>query len=468
MESYYSYQMNPNQEQNTKQEQTPGQEQNTQQTQDNAWSAQAQYTQYEKPPKKQRPPKKKTGFGEKLAKCVALALVFGLVAGTAFEGAGMFFTSVTGGTKSEAKTEASAPVLNKTAAAAEDAIQNPVRGDQITSVTDVSGIVKNVMPSIVAITNMSETQYQNWFGQVQNYESESAGSGIIVSQDEENLYIATNNHVVADATSLTVQFSDDKTAGAEVKGTDPGNDLAVVAVKLSDIESDTLSSIKVATLGDSDAVKVGQPTIAIGNALGYGQSVTTGVVSALDREVSVTDEETGTTTTSELLQTDAAINPGNSGGALLNLAGEVIGINSVKYSDTTVEGMGYSIPINTASPIIEKLIKRETVSEGKTAYLGISGVDVSSSVAKTYNMPEGIYVYQVVSGSAAEKAGIAQGDIITEFDGTKIKTTADFEDQMQYYAAGQEVEVTIQRLSNEQNGQYQEQKLTVTLGRKNS
>ena len=468
MESYYSYQMNPNQEQNIKQEQTPGQEQNTQQTQDNAWSAQAQYTQYEKPPKKQRPPKKKTGFGEKLAKCVALALVFGLVAGTAFEGAGMFFTSVTGGTKSEAKTEASAPVLNKTAAAAEDAIQNPVRGDQVTSVTDVSGIVKNVMPSIVAITNMSETQYQNWFGQVQNYESESAGSGIIVSQDEENLYIATNNHVVADATSLTVQFSDDKTAGAEVKGTDPGNDLAVVAVKLSDIESDTLSSIKVATLGDSDAVKVGQPTIAIGNALGYGQSVTTGVVSALDREVSVTDEETGTTTTSELLQTDAAINPGNSGGALLNLAGEVIGINSVKYSDTTVEGMGYSIPINTASPIIEKLIKREAVSEGKTAYLGISGVDVSSSVAKTYNMSEGIYVYQVVSGSAAEKAGIAQGDIITEFDGTKIKTTADFEDQMQYYAAGQEVEVTIQRLSNEQNGQYQEQKLTVTLGRKNS
>lgn len=230
--------------------------------------------------------------------------------------------------------------------------------------------------------------------------------------------------MVSGAQSITVQFSDDSTVAAEVKGTDAGSDLAVVAVPISDISADTLSTIKVATLGNSDDLSVGQAAVAIGNALGYGQSVTTGVISALNREVSVENED-GSTTTNELIQTDAAINPGNSGGALLNAKGEVIGISSVKYSDTSVEGMGYAIPINTASPIIEKLINREQVDESRSAYLGISGVDVSSTVAQTYNMPEGIYLYQVKEGSPAEQAGLQAGDIITSFDGSKVSSTTE-------------------------------------------
>jgi serine protease Do len=322
------------------------------------------------------------------------------------------------------------------------------------------------MPSIVAITNMSETQVQNWFGQLQNYQSKSAGSGIIVSQDDKNLYIATNNHVVADSKSITVQFCDLSTVTAEVKGTDAGDDLAVVAVKLSDIKGDTAGKIKVATVGNSDDLKAGQAAVAIGNALGYGQSVTTGVISAVNRDVSVKDDTSGASTTSKLIQTDAAINPGNSGGALLNLSGEVIGINSIKYSDTSVEGMGYAIPINTATPIIEKLINREVVKSSDTAYLGISGVDVSSSVASTYNMPEGIYIYQVVDGSAAANAGLAKGDVITAFDGTKVNSTAELEEQMKYYATGTKVDVTIQRPDNSKDGKYKEQKVSVTLGSK--
>ena len=457
-DSYYSYSYANQENGNDSQEQS-----------DHSWGAQAQYRQYEdesvKKKKEKKPRRKRDfhGFGTKIAKCVAIALVFGLVAGTAFEGSSYFFGKVLGKDQATAEITKQSPTLNKATAA--DTSATAKSGDAAT-VVDVSGIVSNVMPSIVAITNMSETQYQNWFGQTQNYESESAGSGIIVSQDDEYLYIATNNHVVADSNSITVQFSDDSTVTAEVKGTDSGDDLAVVAVKLSDIEQDTLEKIKVATIGDSDALNAGQSAIAIGNALGYGQSVTTGVISALNREVSVTDEDTGTSTTSELIQTDAAINPGNSGGALLNLNGEVIGINSIKYSDTSVEGMGYAIPINTASPIIEKLINREVVDDSQTAYLGISGVDVSSSVASTYNMPEGVYVYQVVKDSAADQAGLAQGDIITAFDGTKVGSTSELEEQMKYYAAGTQVEVTIQRLANQQNGEYTEQKITVTLGTK--
>lgn len=434
-----------------------------------AWGAQAQYRQYEEPEKKkkEKKPRRKRDFhgvGAKLAKYVAVALVFGLVGGSAFAGSSYFFGRVIGNdsTSSAAKENVTLNKAATTTASSSDSTGNK----EAAVVTDVSGIVDNVMPSIVAITNMSESQVQTWFGQMQNYESESAGSGIIVSQDSDYIYIATNNHVVADAKSLTVQFCDDSTVTAEVKGTDSSNDLAVVAVKISDVSSDTLKQIKMATIGDSDTLEAGQSAVAIGNALGYGQSVTTGVISALNREVSVTDDETGNTTTSELIQTDAAINPGNSGGALLNLNGEVIGINSVKYSDTSVEGMGYAIPINTASPIIEKLINREVVDANKTAYLGISGVDVSSSVAETYNMPEGIYIYQVVEGSAADKAGLAQGDIITAFDGTKVNSTAALEEQMQYYSAGTDVELTVQRLTNEQNGQYTEQKVTVTLGSK--
>lgn len=462
-DSYYSYSYRNQDNMNHEQRQ-----------EENSWSAQAQYRSYEEPvkekkQKKEKKPRQKRnfdGFGTKIAKCVAIALVFGLVAGTAFEGSSYFFGRVIGDDKATSETTKQTATLNKSASSATSDGGSTTSADKVSTVTDVSGIAENVMPSIVAITNMSETQAQDWFGQVQNYQSESAGSGIIVSQDDENLYIATNNHVVADAKSITVQFCDDTTVTAEVKGTDTGDDLAVVAVKLADIKQDTLGKIKVATIGDSDTVKAGQTAVAIGNALGYGQSVTTGVISAVNREVSVTDETTGASTTSELIQTDAAINPGNSGGALLNLNGEVIGINSIKYADTSVEGMGYAIPMNTASPIIEKLINRELVDDSQTAYLGISGVDVSSSVASTYNMPEGIYIYKVVEGSAAANAGLAQGDIITAFDGTKVSSTAELEEQMKYYSAGTKVDLTIQRLTNEQNGQYTEQKVTVTLGSK--
>lgn len=327
----------------------------------------------------------------------------------------------------------------------------------------MSGIVDEVMPSIVAITNMTEAQYRNFFGQVQNYESESAGSGIIIGQDNDYLYIVTNNHVVAGATSLTVCFVDDQTVTAEVKGTDSNSDLAVVAVKISDISGDTMKNIKVATMGDSDSVKVGESAIAIGNALGYGQSVTTGVISALDREVTLQDESTGSTTTNALIQTDAAINPGNSGGALLNLQGEVIGINSAKYSDTAVEGMGYAIPIATAKPIIDDLIQRETVDEAESAYLGIAGADITEDVSKTYNMPRGIYVTKVVENSAADEAGIQKGDILTAFDGKKVSSMEGMQEMLRYYKAGEKIKVTVQQANN---GQYEEKELEVTLGKK--
>ena len=317
------------------------------------------------------------------------------------------------------------------------------------------------MPSIVAITNMSEQQYENFFGQTGTRESESAGSGIIVSQDEDYLYIATNNHVVEGATTLTVQFIDDSTASAEVKGTAASSDLAVVQVAKSSMQQDTLSQVKVATLGDSDSLQVGEGAIAIGNALGYGQSVTTGVISAVNRSVSMQDETTGEEITNELLQTDAAINPGNSGGALLNMKGEVIGINEMKYSDTQVEGMGYSIPISKAAPIIDRLISRQAADSA--SYIGINGVNVTSQIASAYKMPIGIYVAQVVSGSPSEQAGILQGDIITQFDGTDVKTMSDLKDTLEYYAPGTQVEVTVQRPAN---GQYTEQTVTVTLGTK--
>ena len=318
--------------------------------------------------------------------------------------------------------------------------------------TDVSDIVDEVMPSIVAITNVSQTEYQSFWGQSKTYESTSCGSGIIVSQDKEYLYVATNNHVVEGANSLTVTFANDDTVSAEIKGTDPSTDLAVVKVALSSIKDDTMSAIKVATLGSSDTLKVGESCIAIG------------VISALNREVSVSDSSSSTNYTAELIQTDAAINPGNSGGALLNTAGEVIGINSVKYSDTSVEGIGYAIPMDTAKPIIEELITNEKVDESNSAYLGIVGVDVTSDVAKTYNMPTGVYVAQVMEGAAAEQAGIQKGDIITKFDGKDVTSMEELSSNMQYYAAGTTVDVVIERSSN---GQYEEQTISVTLGKKN-
>lgn len=409
---------------------------------------------------KKKREKKPGGFGVKLAKCAALALVFGLVAGTAFEGVRLVSNNLFGETEVAATAEGS--ILTQSD---ENARVESTSTSSTYVATDVSDIVEESMPSIVAITNVSETEYRSfWGGRTQTYESTSAGSGIIVSQDDSNLYIVTNNHVVDGATSLTVTFSDNSTVSAAVKGTDPSTDLAVIMVTLDSIEDETMDHIKIATLGNSDELKVGEASIAIGNALGYGQSVTTGCISALNREVSVSDSTSGTNYTAELIQTDAAINPGNSGGALLNASGEVIGINSVKYADTDVEGIGYAIPISTAMPIIEDLITKEKVDESDSAFLGIAGVDVTADVSATYNMPEGVYVAQVTAGSAAEKAGIKKGDIITTFDGKEVSTMEELSTRLQYYKAGTTVDLTIKRASE---GEYVEQTISVTLGKKN-
>lgn len=414
----------------------------------------------QKEPKKRHERRKTSGgFGTKVAKCAALALVFGLVAGTAFEG--VRFASGQLFPQTSEESSSSGSVLAKNS---DDSLETTSVSSTYAA-AGVSDVVEQVMPSIVAITNISETEYRNyWGGGTQTYESTSAGSGIIVSEDNDYLYIATNNHVVENTTSLTVAFSDGSTVSADIKGTDPSTDLAVIRVAKSSVESDTLGTIKVATLGDSDALSVGDACIAIGNALGYGQSVTGGYISALNRQVSVSDSSTGTNYTAELIQTDAAINPGNSGGALLNAKGEVIGINSVKYSDTSVEGIGYAIPINTAAPIIQDLITKEKVDASESAYLGIVGVDVTSDVAKTYNMPTGVYVAQVVEGSAAEQAGIVSGDIITEFDGKTITSMEGLTGTLEYYKAGTTVDVTVMRNAN---GEYTEQTISVTLGKKN-
>ena len=401
------------------------------------------------------------GFKQKMVRCVALALVFGLVAGGVFVGtgyAGMKALGIDNNSKAQTSNTKSVSTTKVTGTT------TSTKSSTTTS-SDISGIVDEVMPSIVAITNMTEVQYRDFFGRVQNYEGESAGSGIIISQDDQYLYIVTNNHVVSDATTLTVCFYDDQTVSAEVKGTDSSSDLAVVAVKLSDISSDTMKTIKVATVGDSDSIKVGDTAIAIGNALGYGQSVTTGVISALNRGVTLEDETSGETVTNGLIQTDAAINPGNSGGALLNVEGQVIGINSAKYSDTAVEGMGYAIPMSKAEPIINDLINREAVDESESAYLGISGADITEDVANTYNMPNGIYVTKVAEGSAAEKAGIQKGDILTEFDGKEVTSMENMQEILKYYKAGKKVKVKVQVADT---GTYKEKELTVKLGKRPS
>ena len=419
------------------------------------------YTPYEEPkrqkPKREKKERKPSGFGSKLVKCVALALVFGLVAGSVMVGVQYAARPLLG--NENASNAAGQPTvsLETDKNIASTAVSNTYVA------VDVSDIVDEVMPSIVAITNISETEYRSFWGS-QTYESTSAGSGIIVSSDEEYLYIATNNHVIDGAKSLTVTFVNDATVSAEVKGTDPSIDLAVVKVALESVESSTMETIKMATLGDSDSLRVGEASIAIGNALGYGQSVTMGVISAVDRVVTVSDATSGTGYTAELIQTDAAINPGNSGGALLNSRGQVIGINSVKYADTDVEGIGYAIPISTAAPIIEELITKEKVDASNSSYLGIGGVDVTNEVSLTYNMPTGVYVAQVFENTAAEKYGIIPGDIITKFDGKEITSMDSLTTTLQYYAAGTSVEITVMRAHN---GQYQEQVIEVVLGKKN-
>lgn len=406
--------------------------------------------------------KKPHGFGMSLAKCAAIAVVFGLVSSTVFYGTGLGFEYTTGkpgaGISSTANNNASGIADNSSGLSATSV-------STATTISDVSDIVENAMPSIVSLTNMGQQEMgYDFFGRSYVQDTESAGSGIIIGQTEEEIYIATNNHVVANSTQLTVNFIDNQTVTAEIKGTDSSTDLAVVSVDINDIPSETMEKIKVATLGDSGKLKVGEGAVAIGNALGYGQSVTTGVISALEREVTVQDEQTGASITNDLIQTSAAINPGNSGGALLNMKGEVIGINSVKYSDTQVEGMGFSIPISAAEPIINSLITRELVDESKSAYLGVSGSDVTEEMSVGFGIPEGLYITLVQENSAAAQAGINKGDVMTGFDTRKVRSMKDLEEIIQYYEAGTEVEITLQ---SNVDGEWQERKVMAKLGKKN-
>lgn len=385
-----------------------------------------------------------SGIGKKIAKLVASAAIFGLVAGTCFVGVSVvkdkFYPSTadkietTSGTTSSKKETSSGSGSNS---------QN------------VASVVNEVMPSVVSIT--STIQSSNYYG-FGTQESEGAGSGFIIAKTKDSLMIATNNHVVSDATTLTVGFVDDTTAKATVVGTDSSADLAVISVKIKDIKDSTASKIKVATLGSSDDLKVGEEVVAIGNALGYGQSVTTGVVSAKNREVSLTDG------TMNLLQTDAAINPGNSGGVLINMDGQVVGINNAKLEDTSVEGMGYAIPITTAKTILTDLMNAGSVSTKDAAFLGVVGRDINESYSSALGIPSGIYVSQVVSGSPAEKAGISAGDVIVKFEGNNVSTMSGLKEKLAIKKANTKVKITFKRAN--QSGTYEEKTVTVTLGKK--
>jgi serine protease Do len=428
-------------------------------TYNNAYNSNAYSNPYEQAKQQKQADKPKkvkkghSGFGVKIAKCAAIAVVFGLVAGSVFTGVSYVGTKALGVT---GKTETS----SSTGSSGSAEVKQTNTTGTATDLADVSAIAQEAMPSIVAITNTGVVSYQTFWG-VQEQESESCGSGIIISQDDKYLYIVTNNHVVADAEALTVQFCDDETVSCEVQGTDSSDDLAVVKVALDSIQDDTLSQIKVASVYDEDDLVVGQGVIAIGNALGYGQSVTNGIISALGRTVTVQDSTTGETiTNSNMIQTNAAINPGNSGGALLNAQGEVIGINSAKYSDTDVEGFGYAIPMSDAMPLVEQLIENGEVEQAQTAYLGIYGQDISSNVAQAYNMPEGIYIYQLVADSPAEAAGLRQGDIITKFDGQSVSTMEELKSLISSYKAGDTVTIQFERLENG----YEKQSVEVELG----
>ena len=326
-------------------------------------------------------------------------------------------------------------------------------------VTDVTQVVEAVMPACVSITNNFTQTVQDFWGQTYSQDETASGSGIIIGENEQELLIVTNNHVVDSTEQLYVQFIDGETVEAQVKGTDASADLAVVAVKLDTIANSTKQEICIARMGDSDSLKIGEPAIAIGNALGYGQSVTTGVISALNRKIEGSNSEEGTS----LIQTDAAINPGNSGGALLNMRGEVIGINSNKIGGSSIEGMGYAIPISTARPIIEDLMERQTrtkYSEEERGYLGISCINVTSDLSENFSMPQGIFVAQVYSGTGAEAAGLVRGNIVVAFDGVTVQNQEELTKQMQYYKAGESVEITI--MVNSANG-YQQKNVTVTL-----
>lgn len=415
-------------------------------------------------------PKNSKKLAKKIGAITLSAVLFGSVAAGSFQAVNYFspFSKTTGSSGSTASNNSSSTSLLKTTA---------VSGSSNTGSLDVSDITTSAMPSIVAITNKSVQEVQDYFsqfgfggqGQPQTQETESQGSGIIIGKNDSELLMVTNNHVVEGADTLSVCFIDNQVYEAAIKGTDPENDLAVIAVPLDSISDDTMSKIAVASIGDSDSLKVGEQVVAIGNALGYGQSVTTGIVSAVNRTLSSNSSDTQDSNSSDdsssatYIQTDAAINPGNSGGALLNMNGEVIGINSAKLASTEVEGMGYAIPISRVSDIIDNLMNQTTrtkVDSDKQGTIGIKGINVTSDVQEKYNLPEGIYVSEVTSGSAAEKAGITSGSVITKFDGKSVTDIESLQDLLQYYKAGETVELTLQVPDSDS---YKEKTVSITL-----
>ncbi len=416
-----------------------------------------QYTYYKPEPddmngmNEETPKQKKNRKVPKPVKLVCAGVAFGLVASVTFQTGNYVGTKVFGTTTTNGKTAKTAQTVNGA---------KLTTSSSSTGTSDIATIAKNAMPSIVSITNMSVQEVQSFFGGTQQQESTSVGSGIIIGQTDSELLILTNNHVVEGNEKLTVSFVDNESVEANVKGTDSTKDLAVVAVKISDVKDSTMDEIAVATMGDSSKLEVGEQVIAIGNALGYGQSVTSGIVSATERTLD--GYEGGT-----LIQTDAAINPGNSGGALLNSNGEVIGINTAKVATDSVEGMGYAIPISDASDTIQNLMNQETktkVSEAEQGYLGIQGVDVSDESAKMYNMPTGVYISDVVKNGGAQQAGLTKGSVITGLEGTTISDMNSLKEQLQYYRVGDKVKVTVQVPGN--NGEYTEKTVEVTLGSK--
>ena len=441
------------------------------------------------PPKKPRKKRDFSGhnsFGKKAATVVALAVIFGLVAGVVFQGVNIAADKYRGNDSSTTigKTETVTGTEDSTDSSSADSTVKDIVAESGT----VAGVAQATMSSIVAITSVSVQEIPSFFGYgTRQYQSAGSGSGIIVGENDSELLIATNNHVVSGATTLTVCFAGSDVVGAEeetqamasssdgdadvdnavsakIKGTDEENDLAVVAVEKSDIPDETMDEIKIAQMGSSDDLVVGEQVVAIGNALGYGQSVTSGWISALNRSISTEDGEA-----SGLIQTDAAINPGNSGGALLNMNGEVIGINAAKYADSQVEGMGYAIPISKAEPILEELMNRETRDKvedsSKVGYMGVKAADLTTEAIQMYNMPAGAFITEVTEGGAADNAGIKKGDIIVKLDGQKVSGKDDLVDKLQYYETGETIEVVISRANS---GEYKEQTVEVTLGSKPS
>ena len=398
---------------------------------------------------------KKSSLGKKLLICAACALVFGIVAAVCFESLCYFSIKVLG-INTPAITTSKQIGTTTTGSSKKVATGAAIAG----GTNDVSSIVEQTMPAVVAITCTSEaTNYYSLFGNSQQQEQQSSGTGFIIGQSNSELLIATNNHVIDGAKTISVQFIDEQVYEASVKGKDSSNDLAVVAVKLKKIKKSTMNKIKIADVGDSDSLKVGEMAVAIGNSLGYGQSVTVGYISAKNREITETSETDGSTNSIKAIQTDAAINPGNSGGPLINLKGEVIGINSAKIADSSVEGVGYAIPISQATPIIDELKDKEELSDSQKGYLGISGRTVGSE-ASSYNIPSGVYVAEVSKGGAAEEGGVKVGDIITAINNQDVRSIESLKEKANGYRKGTEVELTIQRSDN---GTYKEKKVKVKL-----